>query len=108
MQGQRRTVGALALLAALAGPVLADDVRPPLVTTAPAGERPAMRSHQPYSGLQYGFRPEPPGQRGIRPETDTRPEIVEPTRVPPLVEFGTRRPHGSQYYRYCPRSGRCR
>ncbi len=73
-----------------------------------APQRPEMRSYQPYTGLQFGFRPEPPGRRGIRPEPKTRPEIIMPEPVSPLIEYGTSTPHAGQYYRYCPRPTGCR
>jgi hypothetical protein len=63
-------------------------------------QRPEMRSFQPYSGLQFGFRPEPPGERGIRPKRKARPEITTPKAVSPLIEYGAPSPNASQYYRY--------
>ena len=78
----------------------------PLAGSAP--QRPEIRSYQPYSGLHFGFRPEPPGRRGIRPKRTTRPEIIMPEPVSPLVEHGTPTPHAGQYYRYCPRRTGCR
>ncbi len=74
-------------------------------------DRPEMRSYQPYSGLQFGFRPEPPVQRGVATE---RPTIVMPKRLAPLIEYGTPSPYSAQWYAYCaerfqglePRTGR--
>jgi len=60
----------------------------------PAG-RPEMRSYQPYSGLQYGFRPTPPVERSVRA---SEPQITMPKRVEPLVRNGTL----SLGYAYCP------
>jgi hypothetical protein len=61
-------------------------------------DRPEMRSYQPYSGLQFGFRPTPPIPRGVR---STRPRIVMPKRVAPLIEYGTATPYSAQGYAYC-------
>ncbi len=73
-----------------------------------APQRPEMRSYQPYSGLQFGFRPEPPGQRGIRLNPSTRPKIIMPEPVSPLIEYHTPTPRAGQYYRYCSRPVGCR
>jgi hypothetical protein len=62
--------------------------------------RPEMHSFQPYSGLQFGFRPEPPGKHGIRPKPKPRPEVVTPKAVSPLIEYGAPDPRASQYYSY--------
>ncbi len=74
-------------------------------------DRLEMHSYQPYSGLQFGFRPEPPAQHGV---TSERPTIVMPKRLAPLIEYGTPSPYSAQWYAYCaekfqsfePRSGR--
>ena len=71
-------------------------------------QRPEMRSHQPYSGLQFGFRPEPPRERGIRPKTEKRPKVVVPVPVAPLMEYGKPRPYASRPFRYCTGNVRCR
>jgi hypothetical protein len=115
--------GALAL-GALAGPADADGLggsdsnRPywahppeltlPRIPTKPVTPRPEMRSYQPYSGLQYGFRPEPPGENGIRPEDeDIRPEIVVPHPVPPLIEYGPPPVSTGPSHSYCSDRARC-
>ena len=60
--------------------------------------RPEIRSHQPYSGLQYGFRPEPLRDHTMRRAPDA---IIMPEPVSPLIEYGkTTRPHTGQYYAY--------
>ncbi len=65
---------------------------------------PAMHSYQPYAGLQFGFRPEPPAQRGVQ---DDRPPIPGPTRVPPLIEYGKApSPYAAQGYAYCSEQAR--
>ncbi len=61
-------------------------------------DRLEMRSYQPYQTLQFGFRPTPPVQRGVR---SSRPEIVMPRRVTPLVENGPGGPRLSLGYAYC-------
>jgi hypothetical protein len=85
--------------------------RPPeLWMLTPVIDRPEMRSYQPYSGLQFGFRPTPPIQRGVKSK---RPRVVMPRRVAPLIENGTDTPYAAQGYAYCgnppgdfePRSG---
>jgi hypothetical protein len=62
----------------------------------PVIDRPEMRSFQPYSGLQFGFRPTRPIQRGVKSK---RPKVVMPKRVEPLIEYG--RAYPSQGYAYC-------
>ena len=57
--------------------------------------RPEMRSHQPYAGLQYRFRPTPPVERSVRAG---EPEITMPKRVEPLIRNGRL----SLGYAYCP------
>jgi hypothetical protein len=69
--------------------------RPTIVAVV---ERPEIRSFQPYSGLQYGFRPTPRPQRGV---VEKRPRVVTPTPVPPLIEYGTPTPYSAQWYTYC-------
>jgi hypothetical protein len=64
----------------------------------PVIDRPEMRSYQPYSGLQFGFRPRTPTQRGVKSK---RPRIVTPKRVAPLIEYGTTTPYSAQGYAYC-------
>jgi len=61
-------------------------------------QRLEMRSYQPYSGLQYGFRPDPPANRtfGRKP-----PPIPMPEPVAPLIEYGTPTPYSAQWYVYC-------
>jgi hypothetical protein len=54
------------------------------VTSVQAG-RPEIHSYQPYSGLQFGFRPRPPTQRGAT--TDT-PRVIMPKRIEPLLGYG--------------------
>ena len=62
-------------------------------------DRLELRSYEPYSTLQYGFRPEPPSPpRGV---LKTRPEIVKPTRVAPLINSGAPVPYTADWYRYC-------
>ncbi len=61
-------------------------------------DRPEIRSYQPYSGLQFGFRPKLPIQRGVRV---SRPEIVMPRPVAPLIEYGPPTPYSAQWYAYC-------
>ena len=58
---------------------------------------PEMRSYQPRSGLQFGFRPTPPVQRGAR---TTRPQVIMPKRVAPMIGYGSP-PHLSLGYSYC-------
>ena len=60
------------------------------------GDRLEMRSYQPYSGLQYGFRPPPQTEHGVK--TD-RPEIVQPIPLAPLIETPT--PFTALWYAYC-------
>lgn len=96
----------LALLAPSVGSAAADVVRPTIV--APTIDRPDIRSYQPYSGLQFGFRPEPPGQRGIRPDRDSRPRVVKPIPVSPLIEYDPRAPFSGPSYRFCSRAAGCR
>ena len=64
----------------------------------PVVDRLEMRSYQPYSTLQYGFRPSPPVQRGVK---RTRPEIVMPTPRAPLIEYGRPSPYSALWYAYC-------
>lgn len=114
-----------ALAGALAGPVDAAELgrvdsnrpywsHPPAlrlrsIPTTPVLPRPEIRSYQPYSGLQYDFRPEPPGERGIRPEDEeTRPQVVMPEAVPPLMEYGHPPPHSGGHYSYCSELAPCR
>ena len=61
-------------------------------------DRPEMRSYQPYSGLQFGFRPTLPIQRGVKSK---RPRVVMPKRVAPLTESGKDTPHSARGYAYC-------
>jgi len=61
----------------------------------PVIDRPEIRSYKPYSTLQFGFRPRPPIQRGVR---TTRPRIVMPKRVAPLLDDGG---YSAQGYSYC-------
>jgi hypothetical protein len=93
-------VVALAVLLATATLAAADGIRVP---GGAAPVRPEIRSYQPYSGLQFGFRPEPPVDRR-EPE---RPRVVRPEAVPPLIRSGPPLPHDAQYYGYCARRGRC-
>lgn len=65
----------------------------------PVVDRPEIRSYQPYSTLQYGFRPKPLPQRGVR---TPRPRIILPKPVAPLIEYGPPAPYASQFYSYCP------
>ena len=69
----------------------------PLVT--PVIDRPEIRSYQPYSGLQFNFRPDPPVQRGVH---EKRPKIVAPRPVEPVIEYGPPRPYSVERYAYCP------
>jgi len=103
-----RIVLRVVLLAALGAQAAAGELGGPSIVGPSPIERPEMRSHQPYSGLQFGFRPEPPRARGIRRENDTRPKIVMPIPLSPLIEYGPPSPHTSQYYRYCGAKSRCR
>jgi hypothetical protein len=64
----------------------------------PVIDRPEMRSFQPYSGLQYGFRPTSPIKRGVKSK---RPRIVMPKRVAPLIENGRATPYSAHGYAYC-------
>ena len=59
-----------------------------LASPAPtwAIDRPEIRSFQPYSGLQSGFRPAPPIQRGVR---TSRPQVVMPKPVAPMIGYRT-------------------
>jgi hypothetical protein len=109
----------LVLLGVLAGPAGAGELaRPdwrhppeltlPSIESPPPLARPELRSYRPYSGLQFGFRPEPPGKRGIRPEEETRPEVVMPEPVAPLIEYGTPSPYASRHYSYCAELATCR
>ena len=66
-------------------------------TLTPVVDRPEMRSYQPYSGLQFGFRPTPPVQRGVR---SSRPRVVMPKPVAPLIGYGNP-PNLSLGYAYC-------
>jgi hypothetical protein len=61
-------------------------------------DRPEIRSYQPHSGLQYGFRPTPPPQRGVRRQ---RPEVVMPVPISPLIERGVPDSYSAQWYVYC-------
>ena len=61
----------------------------------PVIDRPEIRSYKPYSTLQFGFRPRPSIQRGVR---TTRPRIVMPKRVAPLLDDGG---YSAQGYSYC-------
>ena len=61
----------------------------------PVIDRPEIRSYKPYSTLQFGFRPRPPVQRGVR---TTRPRIVIPKRVAPLLDDDG---YSAQGYSYC-------
>lgn len=74
--------------------------RTPSTFPAPreAPNRLEMHSYQPYSGLQYGFRPDPPANRtfGRRP-----PQVVMPERIAPLIEYGKPTPYSAQWYVYC-------
>lgn len=94
-----RALIASAILLAAGAPAAADGIRVP----GGAPVRPDICSYQPYSGLQYGFRPEP---RADRNEAE-RPRVVRPEAVPPLIRSGPPLPHDAQYYGYCARSGRC-
>src|SRR5688572_13349231 len=93
---------ALVMLATLAG-------MPSTGHTAQAGpsaagivlvqDRLEMRSFQPYAGLQDENVPvDAPVQRGVR---KTRPEIVRPTAVNPVIETGVPRAFTAQWYKYC-------
>jgi hypothetical protein len=64
----------------------------------PVVDRPEMRSYQPYSGLQFGFRPTAPIQRGVKSK---RPRVVMPKRVGPTIEYGRATPYSAQGYAYC-------
>jgi BA14K-like protein len=57
-----------------------------------------MHSYQPYSGLQFGFRPDPPANRtfGRKP-----PQVIMPEPVAPLIEYGRPTPYSQQWYVYC-------
>jgi hypothetical protein len=68
------------------------------VVVVQVADRPEMRSHQPYSGLQFGFRPEPPSIRGV---TRMRPRVIAPTPRQPLIEYGTQDPDSARWYKYC-------
>ncbi len=61
-------------------------------------DRPEMRSYQPYAGLQFGFRPDPPVERGVERK---RPEVIMPTPLQPLIEYGKPGPYSAQWYAYC-------
>jgi hypothetical protein len=100
-----RTVAAVLVAAgAFAAPAAAGGIGGSVITRPPIVERPEIRSYQPYSGLQFGFRPEPPRQRRIGEE---RPAVVMPEAVPPLIEYGAEQPYAAQYYRYCSRTRSC-
>jgi hypothetical protein len=108
MKAKRKTaliLVAAALGWAIAAPALASN--PELARIGgiePVQDRLELRSYEPYSTLQYGFRPEPPSPpRGVR---KTRPEIVKPTRVAPLIRSGAPVPYTADWYRYCARSYR--
>ena len=75
-------------------------VPPPVPRPKPPGvvERPEIRSYQPYSTLQYGFRPDAPPQRGV---VDRRPRVVMPKRLAPLVPYGSPPPYSEEWYVYC-------
>jgi hypothetical protein len=98
-----RLLAAAALAATLIGggaeaaPRGAPDVaRPGIVRVV---DRPEIRSYQPYSTLQFGFRPEPPRVLGNTPR---RPRVIMPTPVAPLIEYGkTPNPYSAQWYVYC-------
>jgi hypothetical protein len=95
---------ACALLGAIsihASPALGGDIKDALIGRVP--DRPEIRSFQPYSGLQYGFRPEPPARRDGR----ERRRVIMPKPVAPLIEPGAPGPGRGQYYVYCPRLGSC-
>ena len=103
-----------ALLAAAAGaraaPMLAPEVFAPVVNAPelaapaivpaiiPVVDRLEMRSYQPYSTLQYGFRPVPPVQRGVARK---QLEIVKPQRLAPLIPYGSPTPWSAKWYAYC-------
>jgi hypothetical protein len=84
---------------AVALPVMPPDAIRPILPVTPVVDRPEIRSYQPYSGLQFRFRPEPPLQRGVRQK---RPKIVAPKPVEPVIEFGSPRPYSVERYTYCP------
>ena len=67
----------------------------PAAVAMPVIDRPEIRSYKPYSTLQFGFRPQPPIQRGVR---TTRPRIVMPKRVTPLLDDDG---YSGQGYSYC-------
>ena len=110
MKAKRKTAWSLALAAfgwAAAPPASTSN---PEMEAAQSGgielvqDRLELRSYEPYSTLQYGFRPEPPSPpRGVR---KTRPEIVAPTRVAPLIRSGAPTPYTADWYRYRARSYR--
>jgi hypothetical protein len=95
----RRSLCAAALAAALSGAVDPAGAGARLSTPGalPPIERPEIRSYQPYSGLQYGFRPPPPAER-TRP---TRPRILAPAPLSPLIRPGVPHPYTAQWYAYC-------
>ncbi len=70
----------------------------PLPSASHAAGRPEMHSYQPYSGLQFGFRPSPPVRRGV---LSSQPRIIMPKRVAPLIEYGGSAPDAAQWYAYC-------
>jgi len=83
--------------AASAAPRPSDEpLRPALSLVA---DKPEMRSFQPYSGLQYGFRPRPPAKYGVR---TSRPKVIMPKRVAPMIGYGDR--GLSLGYAYCAES----
>ncbi len=125
MRGGRAIIAALVLAGALAGPAGAeglgrmDSSRPywaqppelalPTIPLRPVTPpRPEIRSYQPHSGLQYGFRPEPPGQRRIRPgDADAGTRVILPKAVPPLIEYGPPPTMNGPSHTYCFDPARC-
>jgi hypothetical protein len=87
-----------------AAPVAAGGIGGAVASRPLIVERPEIRSYQPYSGLQFGFRPEPRRRRIGK----ARPQVVMPEPVAPLIEYGTDQPYSAQYYAYCARTRSCR
>lgn len=96
---------ALIVPGALVLPAAAGGIGGSIITRPPIVERPEIRSYQPYSGLQFGFRPEPPRRRRIG---EPRPQVIMPQPVAPLIEYGTKTPYSARYYAYCARTQSCR
>ncbi len=56
--------------------------------------RPELRSFQPYAGLQDQNVPIVPPL----PRYTTRPAVIMPTPLPPVIHHGAPRPYSDQWY----------